>query len=120
MARRRLPPTKRIVGIADIADLLNYAFGLTGYDALDQDIPRTWWHRSRPGRRLAAPMPTPDYAFGREPKMRPAWDLETIVDWYAEWKLFGREPEDAETERLNDARRRADEWAKQPWEGANA
>ena len=72
-----------LIGLSQIASLLNDHFGLKGKREIGARTPKMWWYRSQRGE-LESRMPEPIQRLGA--RLSPYWRAEQIIKWYGEWK----------------------------------
>jgi len=72
-----------LIGLSQIADLLNGHFNLDGKRAIGARTPKMWWYRTQ-HKRLEMPMPDPVQRLGA--RQSPYWKAEQIIKWYGDWK----------------------------------
>lgn len=75
--------TDHLIGLSQIADVLNAAYSLKGKRAIRPRTPRIWWLRTRTGG-IDMGMPEPDSILGK--RQSPYWKPKRIIEWYGQWK----------------------------------
>lgn len=73
-----------LIGLGEVAGILNYWFGLADDERISYNTPMVWWNRSQKNRDIALPMPEPEIQLGQ--RRSPAWKQRQIIDWYGEWQ----------------------------------